>query len=155
MSQVPHVIRGMRWGTKLGSPVIEDWLWDGLYDTYGQCSMAITAENLAKKYEITREQVDLHALTSHERALSAMEKGYFEKEIVPVEIKKKKGTVIIDKDEHPRKTSLEELGKLPPRFLEGGVVTPGNASGMNDAGAAVILASSEYAEKEGCNRLRD
>ncbi|MED3662407.1 acetyl-CoA C-acetyltransferase [Ureibacillus terrenus] len=149
MSQVPHVIRGMRWGTKLGSPVIEDWLWDGLYDTYGQCSMAVTAENLAKKYEITREEVDLHALTSHERALAAMDKGYFKKEIVPVEVKKKKGSVLIDTDEHPRKTSLEELGKLPPRFIENGVVTPGNASGMNDAGAAVVLASSDYAEKRG------
>ena len=111
--------------------------------------MAVTAENLAKKYEITREEVDLHALTSHERALAAMDKGYFKKEIVPVEVKKKKGSVLIDTDEHPRKTSLEELGKLPPRFIENGVVTPGNASGMNDAGAAVVLASSDYAEKRG------
>lgn len=149
MSQVPHVIRGMRWGSKLGSPPLEDWLWDGLYDTYGECSMAVTAENLAKKYEITREEVDLHALNSHEKALAAMENGYFAEEIVPVSVKTRKGTNIIDTDEHPRHTTLEQLGKLPARFIENGVVTPGNASGMNDAGAAVVLASSEYAEKRG------
>lgn len=147
MSQVPHVIKGMRWGSKLGSPPLEDWLWEGLYDTYGDCSMAITAENLAKKYEITREDADLHALSSHEKALTAMEKGYFAEEIVPVSVKTSKGTKVIDTDEHPRHTSLEQLGKLKARFIENGVVTPGNASGMNDAGAAVVLASSEYAEK--------
>lgn len=149
MSQVPHVIRGMRWGSKLGSPPFEDWLWEGLYDTYAECSMAVTAENLAKKYEISREEADLHALNSHEKALAAMEKGYLAQEIVPVSIQTRKGTKVIDTDEHPRKTSLEQLGKLPARFIENGVVTPGNASGMNDAGAAVVLASSDYAEKRG------
>lgn len=149
MSQVPHVVKGMRWGSKLGAPPLEDWLWDGLYDTYGECSMAITAENLAKKYELTREEVDLHALSSHEKALSAMEKGYFAKEIVPVSVKTRKGTMVIDTDEHPRRTSMEQLSKLPARFIENGVVTPGNASGMNDAGAAVVLASSDYAQKRG------
>lgn len=147
MSQVPHVIKDMRWGSKLGAPVIEDWLWDGLYDPYGECSMAITAENLAKKYELTREVVDLHALSSHQKALSAMEKGYFAKEIVPVSIKDRKGTKLIEVDEHPRNTSLEQLSKLKARFIENGVVTPGNASGMNDAGAAVILTSAAYAEE--------
>lgn len=149
MSQVPHVVKGMRWGSKLGAPPLEDWLWDGLYDTYGECSMAITAENLAKKYELTREEVDLHALSSHEKALSAMEKGYFAEEIVPVSVKTRKATIVIDTDEHPRHTSMEQLSKLPARFIENGVVTPGNASGMNDAGAAVVLASSDYAEKRG------
>lgn len=149
MSQVPHVIKGMRWGSKLGSPPLEDWLWDGLYDTYGKCSMAITAENLAKKYNLTREDVDLHALSSHEKALTAMEKGYFAEEIVPITVKTRNGETIIDSDEHPRHTTLEQLGKLPARFIENGVVTPGNASGMNDAGAAVVIASSEYAEKRG------
>lgn len=75
MSQVPHVIPGLRWGSPLGGPTIEDWVWDGLYDTYGGCSMAVTAENLAEKYRITREEIDSHALLSHERALAAMKKG--------------------------------------------------------------------------------
>jgi acetyl-CoA acyltransferase 2 len=149
MSQVPHVIRGMRWGTPLGAPVMEDWLWDGLYDTYGDCTMGMTAENLAKKYKLSREEVDQHALSSHEKALAAMEKGYFKEEIVPVTVKEKKGSRIVDTDEHPRKTSLEQLGKLKPKFLENGVVTPGNASGMNDAGAAVVLTSADYAIKRG------
>lgn len=149
MSQVPHVIRGTRWGKSLGAPLMEDWLWDGLYDTYGQCTMADTAENLAKKYGLTREQVDRHALLSHERAFAAIEKGYFKEEIVPVTVQDKKGSKIFDADEHPRKTSMELLGKLKPRFVENGVVTPGNASGMVDGAAAVIMASGEYAAQKG------
>ncbi|PEY34523.1 acetyl-CoA C-acyltransferase [Bacillus cereus] len=149
MSQVPHVIRGMRWGSPLGSPTMEDWVWDGLYDTYGDCTMAVTAENLAKKYELSREGIDEHAFLSHQKALAAMEKGYFKEEIIPVTVKGKKGPKIIDTDEHPRNTSMEQLSKLKARFIEGGVITPGNASGMNDAGAAVVLASEEYAIKKG------
>ncbi|RAK14089.1 acetyl-CoA C-acetyltransferase [Anoxybacillus vitaminiphilus] len=149
MSQVPHVIRGMRWGTPLGSPALEDWLWDGLYDTYGDCTMAVTAENLAKKYELSREEIDQHALLSHQRALAAIEKGYFKEEIVPVTVKDKKGSKIIDRDEHPRNTSMELLSKLKPRFIENGVVTPGNASGMVDGAAAVIVTSGEYAARKG------
>ncbi|GAB7386394.1 acetyl-CoA C-acetyltransferase [Bacillaceae bacterium] len=149
MSQVPHVIRGMRWGVSLGSPTVEDWLWDGLYDTFGDCTMAMTAENLAKKYGLTREEIDQHALSSHERALAAMEKGYFKEEIVPVTVKDKKGERIVDTDEHPRKTSMEQLSKLKPRFMENGVVTAGNASGINDGAAAVVVASADYAAKRG------
>lgn len=149
MSQVPHVIRGTRWGKPLGAPVMEDWLWDGLYDTYGECTMAVTAENLAQKYKLTREEIDQHALLSHERALAAMEKGYFAEEIVPVSVQDKKGSKLIDTDEHPRKTSLEQLAKLKPRFIENGVVTPGNASGMNDGAAAVLVASGSYAAQRG------
>ncbi|MGD8191464.1 acetyl-CoA C-acetyltransferase [Brevibacillus ginsengisoli] len=149
MSQVPHVIRGMRWGTPLGSPVVEDWLWDGLYDTYGDCTMAITAENLARKYELSREEIDQHALLSHQRALSAMEKGYLKEEIVPVTVEGKKGSISVDQDEHPRNTSMEKLSKLKARFIENGVVTPGNASGMVDGAAAVIVTSGDYAAQKG------
>lgn len=149
MSQVPHVIRGMRWGSPLGSPVVEDWLWDGLYDPYGDCTMAQTAENLAAKYGITREEVDRHALSSHERAWAASEKGYFKEEIVPVTVKTKKGDKLIEEDEHIRHTSMEQLSRLKPRFVENGVVTPGNASGMVDGAAAIVIASSGYAEKHG------
>lgn len=149
MSQVPHVIPGMRWGKPLGPLVVEDWVFDGLYDTYGDCTMADTAENLAEKYGLTREEIDQHALSSHERAIQAREKGYLQEEIVPVTVKGRKGDIVIEHDEHIRNTSLEQLAKLKPRFREGGVVTPGNASGMVDGGAAVVLTSSDYAEKRG------
>lgn len=149
MSQVPHVIRGARWGSPLGGPLVEDWLWDGLLDTNAGCTMAETAENLAEKYNISREEVDEHAFASHTRAIEAREKGYFKEEIVPVTVRGRKGDIVIDEDEHIRETTLEKLGKLEARFVEGGVVTPGNASGMVDGAAAVIIASSEYAEKNG------
>ncbi|WP_411739587.1 acetyl-CoA C-acetyltransferase [Peribacillus sp. S4] len=149
MSQVPHVIRGMRWGSQLGAPVVEDWVWDGLYDTYGECTMGETAENLAAKYNLSREEVDQHALASHERALAAREKGYLNEEIVPVNVKGRKGDKVIEDDEHIRETSMAQLGKLKARFVENGVVTPGNASGMVDGAAAVIVASSDYAEVKG------
>lgn len=149
MSQVPHVVPGMRWGSPLGAPKMEDWLWDGLTDTYGGCSMAETAENLAEKYNITRQEVDEHALSSHNRAIQAREKGYFKEEIAPVTVKGKRGYVEIMEDDHIRETSLEQLGKLKPRFVENGVVTPGNASGMVDGAAAVIITSAKYAKEHG------
>ncbi|MFS0644098.1 acetyl-CoA C-acetyltransferase [Siminovitchia sp. 179-K 8D1 HS] len=149
MSQVPHVIRGMRWGSPLGGPVVEDWLWDGLLDTNCGYTMAETAENLAEKYQLTREEVDEHALASHNRAIRARDKGYFKEEIVSVTVKGRKGDEVVDKDQHIRETSMEQLSKLPARFVENGVVTPGNASGMVDGAAAVIITSSDYAEKKG------
>ncbi|AVD57494.1 MAG: acetyl-CoA C-acetyltransferase [Heyndrickxia faecalis] len=149
MSQVPHVIRGMRWGSPLGSPKVEDWLWDGLYDTYGDCTMAQTAENLAAKYGITREEIDQHALSSHERAKRAREKGYLQEEIVPVTVKGRKGDIVVKDDEHIRDTSMEQLARLKPRFIENGVVTAGNASGMVDGAGAVVVASSDYAGQKG------
>ncbi|MGI8384271.1 acetyl-CoA C-acetyltransferase [Robertmurraya sp. P23] len=149
MSNVPHVIPGMRWGSPLGGPGIEDWVWDGLYDTVGDCTMADTAENLAEKYGISREEADSHAHTSHERALAAIEKGYMTEEIVPVVAKERKGSKIVNQDEHVRKTSMEKLAKLKPRFRENGIVTPGNASGMVDGAASVIVTSSEFAAEKG------
>lgn len=153
MSQVPHVIRGMRWGTQLGSPKIEDWLWDGLEDTNVGCTMAETAENIAEKYKISREEVDAHALSSQQRAIAARDKGYFNEEIVPVTVKGRKGDIVIDEDDHIRETSMEQLQKLKPRFVKNGVVTPGNASGMVDGAAAVVIASAEYAEKHGLQTI--
>ncbi|AYA75581.1 acetyl-CoA C-acyltransferase [Bacillus sp. Y1] len=149
MSNVPHVIPGMRWGSPLGGPGIEDWVWDGLYDTVGDCTMADTAENLAEKYGISREEADSHALTSHERALAAIEKGYMAEEIVSVTAKERKGSKIVNQDEHVRKTSMEKLAKLIPRFRENGIVTPGNASGMVDGAASVIVTSSEFTAEKG------
>lgn len=153
MSQVPHVIRGMRWGSPLGAVNVEDWLWDGLEDTNVGCTMAETAENLAKKYNISREEVDQHALSSHQRAISAREKGYLREEIVPVTVKEKKGEIIVDEDNHIRETSMEQLAKLKPRFIENGVVTPGNASGIVDGAAAVVIASSDFAERNNLNPI--
>lgn len=149
MSQVPHVIRGARWGSPLGGPIVEDWVWDGLLDTNAGYTMSQTAENLAEKYKITREEVDAHAFSSHKRAIKAREKGYFKEEIVSVNVKGSKGDSIVEHDEHIRETTMEKLGKLEARFVVGGVVTPGNASGMVDGAAAVIIASSHYAEKNG------
>ena len=149
MSQIPHVIRGARWGLPLGQSPMSDYLWESLYDPIAKCSMAITAENLAKKYGITREEVDAFALQSQTRALQAMSDGTFDKEIVPVEVKTRKGTVAVSKDEHPREVSPEQLAKLPARFVENGVVTPGNASGINDGAAMVVVTSADYAKAHG------
>lgn len=149
MSQVPHVIRGMRWGSPLGAPKVEDWLWEGLEDTNVGCTMAQTAENLANEYQIPRKEVDEHALSSHERAKKARDNGYLSEEIVPVTVKGRKGDIVVDEDDHIRDTNMEQLGKLKPRFVKNGVVTPGNASGMVDGAAAVVIASAEYAKKNG------
>lgn len=147
MSQVPHVIPGMRWGSPLGGPQIEDWLWDGLLDTNCGVTMAGTAENIAKKYNITREEVDLHALSSYQLAIKARDNGILSEEIVPVEVTHRKGNYFVEHDEHIRDTNIEQLSNLKARFVENGVVTPGNASGMVDGAAAVIVTTEEYAEK--------
>lgn len=145
MTQAPHVLRGARTGYKLGqAPQLEDSLWEALVDSYIGCGMAITAENLAEKYELTREQVDAYALRSQQAARRAQQAGFLTEEIVPVTVKDRKGNpVAITQDEGIRDTSMEALAKLPARFRKGGVVTPGNASGINDAAASVILATGD------------
>lgn len=149
MTQAPHVIRGARAGFKLGqAPQLEDSLWEALVDSYVGCGMAITAENLAEKYGISREEVDAYALRSQQAARRAQQAGWLAEEIVPVTIKDRKGNAIeFSQDEGIRDTSMEALAKLPARFRKGGVVTPGNASGINDAGAAVILATGDAVRK--------
>jgi acetyl-CoA acetyltransferase family protein len=145
MTQAPYVLRGGRAGFKYGTfPQLDDSLWDSLYDTYIDCGMAITAENLAEKYELTREQIDAFALRSQQAARAAQKAGYLAEEIVPVTIKDRKGNPVeVTLDEGIRDTSLEALAKLPARFRKGGVVTPGNASGINDAGSCVIMATED------------
>ncbi len=145
MTQAPHVLRGARAGYKLGqAPQLEDSLWEALVDSYIGCGMAITAENLAEKYGITREEVDTYALRSQTTARRAQQAGWLVEEIVPVTIKDRKGNAVeITQDEGIRDTSMEALAKLPARFRKGGVVTPGNASGINDAGACVVLATGD------------
>ncbi|MGA8575305.1 MAG: acetyl-CoA C-acyltransferase, partial [Candidatus Cybelea sp.] len=152
MSQAPHVVRGARKGFRLGqNAAFEDSLWTALIDSYGNTPMAITAENLAKKYGISREESDEFALTSQQRALAAQDSGYFAEEIVAVEVPGPKGTPVrVEKDEGPRQgLTMEKLGKLPARFVKDGVVTPGNASGITDGAAAVVLTTAKRARADG------
>jgi acetyl-CoA acyltransferase 2 len=152
MSQAPHVVRGARKGFHLGQNVaFEDSLWTALNDSYRNTPMAITAENLAKKYGVTRTECDEFALASQERALAAQGNGYFAEEIVPVDVPGPKGsTMRVEKDEGPRPgLTMEKLAKLPARFVQDGVVTPGNASGITDGAAAVVLTTRKRAEADG------
>ncbi|MDP9023985.1 MAG: acetyl-CoA C-acyltransferase [Candidatus Eremiobacteraeota bacterium] len=152
MSQAPHIVRGARTGFGLGATTqFEDSLWTALTDSYHNTPMAITAENLAKKYAIAREACDEFALASQERALESQRSGYFGDEIVPVTVPGPKGTqTVVDTDEGPRSgLSMEKLAKLPARFTKDGVVTPGNASGITDGAAAVVLTTVKQARADG------
>ena len=155
MTQSPHMLRGARTGYKFGQNVqLEDSLWEALIDTYTGCGMAITAENLAEKYGLTREEVDAYALRSQQTARRAQQAGWLAEEIVPVTVKDRKGKPVeITQDEGIRDTSIETLAKLPARFRQGGVVTPGNASSVNDAGACVILATAEAVKQHNLKPL--
>jgi acetyl-CoA acyltransferase 2 len=154
MSQVPHIIRGLRGGLKLGQGKLEDWLWEGLNDPYAGCSMAITAENCAAKYGITREESDAYALRSQQCAHRAWTSGIMAEEVTPVEIKSKKGVTLIDKDDHLRpETTMEVLAKLPTVFKKDGVVTAGNASGIVDGAAALVIAGGNAVKEKGLKPL--
>ncbi|KAM5304168.1 3-ketoacyl-CoA thiolase, mitochondrial-like isoform 1-T1 [Glossophaga mutica] len=149
MSQAPFCIRNMRFGTKLGSELqLEDPLWASLTDQHIQLSVAITAENLASKHKISREDCDKYALQSQQRWKAANDAGYFNNEMVPIEVKTKKGKQTVQVDEHPQpQTTLEQLAKLPPVFKKEGTVTAGNSSGVCDGAAAIILASEDAVKK--------
>jgi acetyl-CoA acyltransferase 2 len=148
MSQAPHVIRGARSGFALGQGKLEDSLMVALLDTYCNTPMAGTAENLARKFEIPREEQDKYALRSQQEAKRALDAGYLAEEIVPVEIKTRKGIQLVDKDDHPRpETTLEGLAKLKPAFAQGGFVTAGNASGIVDGAAALVIASEQFVKQ--------
>jgi acetyl-CoA acyltransferase 2 len=152
MSQAPHVVRGARRGFPFGANVqFEDSLWSALTDSYSKTPMAVTAENLATTYAIAREACDEFALQSQRRALESQSSGYFAQEIVAVTVPGPKGTQsTVDTDEGPRAgLSLEKLGKLPARFVKDGVVTPGNASGITDGAAAVVLTTVRQARRAG------
>ncbi|MGE0041712.1 MAG: acetyl-CoA C-acetyltransferase [Vicinamibacterales bacterium] len=154
MSQVPHLIRGLRSGLKLGQGKLEDWLWEGLTDPYAGCSMAITAENCAEKYGITREEADQFALRSQQLADKAWSSGIMQDEVVPVEIKTRKGVTLVERDDHMRpETTLEILAKLPAAFKKDGVVTAGNASGIVDGAAALVLAGDAAVKAHGLTPL--
>lgn len=145
MSQAPHVIYGARAGFGLGQGKLEDSLMAALTDTYCNTPMAGTAENLARKYEISREAQDEYALRSQQEAQRAKEAGYFAEEIVPIEIKTRKGSFVFDYDDHARpETTLEGLAKLRPAFGKDGFVTAGSASGIVDGAAALVIADEDY-----------
>jgi acetyl-CoA acetyltransferase family protein len=144
MSQAPHVIRGLRSGLRLGQGKLEDSLYEALLDPYCGLFMAQTAENCATKYGISREEQDAYALRSQQAAARAWADGRFRDEVTPVEIPSKKGVTVIDKDDHLRpETTMAALAKLPAAFSKDGTVTAGNASGIVDGGAALILASAK------------
>lgn len=150
MSQAPHTIRGARWGIPLGQSKMGDYLWESLYDPVAGFSMAETAENLAEKYQLSRDEVDDFALASQERTKAAIDAGRFADEIVPVEIRRKKEAVQFAADEHPRPgTTKEVLAGLAPYFKKDGLVTAGNASGIVDGAAAVIVTTAARAAAAG------
>ena len=142
MSQAPHVIRGLRSGLRLGQGQLEDTLWSALLDTHCGCTMAATAENCAAKYGVSREEQDRYALRSQQLAARAWAEGRLQEEVVPVEIKGRKGPETFAQDDHLRpESTLEGLAKLPAAFSRDGCVTAGNASGIVDGAAALVIAS--------------
>src|SRR3954470_1349040 len=154
MSQAPHVIRGLRSGLRLGQGQLEDTLWSALLDTHCGCTMAGTAENCAAKYAVSREEQDAYAIRSQQLAANAWKEGRLEEEVVPVEIKSRKGVEIFAQDDHMRpETTMEALAKLPPAFSKNGCVTAGNASGIVDGGAALLLASAKGVKEHGLTPL--
>jgi acetyl-CoA acetyltransferase family protein len=156
MSQAPHVVRGARKGLPLGANVkFEDTLWEALTDSYNGLPMAITAENLAEKYRVSREECDEFALRSQSESLESQSNGYFADEIAPVTVPGPKGSqTVVETDEGPRAgLSMEKLAKLPARFKKGGVVSPGNASGITDGAAAVVLTTVKQAKADGLTWL--
>lgn len=155
MTMMPYYLRQARAGYRMGNGVLEDGITHLLGDPFSKVHMGITAENLAEKYEVSRQAQDEVAMRSQERAAAAIAAGKFKDEIVPVEVKAGKETVTIDTDEHPRQTTMEALAKLRPAFKEGGMVTAGNASGINDGAAALVLMSAAKARDLGVKpRLR-
>ncbi|MGA3600808.1 thiolase family protein [Lysinibacillus agricola] len=154
MSQAPHVLRGTRFGSPNKAPIVEDMLWATLYDEVAGCGMGLTAENLAEKYGISREEQDEFSYNSHQRAAEAMRSGRLAEEIVPVSVKTRKGTVEVSLDEHIRKEiKMEDFAKLKPAFKEDGTVSAGNASGINDGAAAVVLVSEDFLKEHRLNPL--
>lgn len=154
MSTAPYYVNNVRFGTKSGDTLLKDpntasQPGSQPRETYGELNMGITAENVADKYGISRQQQDEFALESQEKAANAIAKGYFEAQITPYPVKTKKGSVDFKTDEHPRETTFEKLSLLKPVFKEGGTVTAGNASGRNDGAAALLVMSEEEASKRG------
>jgi acetyl-CoA C-acetyltransferase len=154
MSSSPYWSQSMRWGQRMGESKMIDAMNAALHDPFQACHMGITAENIADKYSISREDQDALAVESHKRAANAIDQGYFKEQITAVELKSRKGTTIFDTDEHVRRdASIEGMAKLSTVFKDDGSVTAGNASGINDGAAALTLAEASYAEKKGLSPM--
>ncbi len=149
MSRSPYIVPQARWGAKMGDVTSLDMMLGALNCPFGTGHMGVTAENVADEHQVTREQMDEFALTSQTRAAAAIEAGYFQSQITPVQVKVKRDMVDFMVDEHPKQTSAEALAGLRPAFKKDGRVTAGNASGINDGAAAMVLATAEAAEKAG------
>ena len=149
MTSAPHVIHGVRGGIRMGERTVKDsMITDGLWDAFHQVHMGVTAEALAQRYQITREEQDRFALRSQEKADAAIRAGRFDDEIVPISIKTKQGDLIIERDEHPNpSTTMEGLGRLKPVFDAAGTITAGNSSGLNDGAAAMLVMSGARMEE--------
>ncbi len=154
MTQAPFVIRGARTGLKLGAGALEDFLFVGLTDSYCGLPMAVTAEKLAAQTGITRADADAYALRSQQAADAAAKAGLFEEEIVPVEVQQGRKSIVVTADDHRRpETTIETLSKLPPSFQKDGIVTAGNASGIVDGAAAVVVTREKIAKERGLKPL--
>jgi acetyl-CoA C-acetyltransferase len=150
MSRGLYGVPAMRWGARMGPTEAQDMMVGALTDPFDDCHMGVTAENVAGKWGISREDQDALAVQSHQRAAKATAEGRFKEQILPIELKSRKGTTVFDTDEHIRAdANLEGMAKLKPVFNKEGSVTAGNAAGINDAAAAVVLADSDYAERKG------
>jgi acetyl-CoA C-acetyltransferase len=148
MSRAAYFLPAGRWGQRMGDATVVDAMTGALHDPFGHGHMGVTAENIAAKYGFTREQQDEFALSSHRKAARAIEAGYFKSQIVPIELKTRKGVEQFTADEHVRKdVTAADMAKLKTVFKKDGTVTAGNASGINDAGAAVVLTSASFAQK--------
>ena len=149
MSRSPHIIPDQRWGAKMGDIRTLDMMLGALNCPFGTGHMGVTAENVADEHDVSREDMDAFALESQERAARAIEAGYFKDQIVPVEVKKRREMVSFDTDEHPTASTAKSLAGLRAVFKKDGRVTAGNASGINDGAAALVLARADAAEKAG------
>jgi acetyl-CoA C-acetyltransferase len=150
MSRAAYVMPTLRWGQRMNDGGVVDMMVGALTDPFDTVHMGITAENIADKWKITREQQDAFAVESHRRAMNAIEKGYFKDQILPIELKTRKGTTLFDRDEHARAdASLESMAKLRAVFKKDGSVTAGNASGINDGAAAIVMMEKGAAAKAG------
>jgi acetyl-CoA C-acetyltransferase len=154
MSRAPYWLPGLRWGQRMNDGVATDPMTGALTDPFGGCHMGVTAENVAADFHVSRADQDALAAESHHRAAAAAAAGYFAGQIVPVEVRSRKGTMTVDADEHVRPgVSPEDLARLRPAFESEGTVTAGNASGINDAAAAVVLASESFVSRSGLNPM--
>jgi len=154
MSNAGYLAPAARWGARMGDTALLDMMVGALTDPFDTVHMGVTAENVAEKWGIARDEQDEFAVESHRRAAAAIAAGHFKEQILPVEVKSRKGVTVVDTDEHVRgDASVEGMGKLRAAFKRDGSVTPGNASGINDGGAAVVLADAATAEKQGLQPL--